>query len=144
VAAGLVAGGLGWHGAPAAAQTCTLKANGERCMGADECCSGRCKRKRGTNKRFCRKAPGQGICTVVDNVCTASSPNCNSLGTPQCACYVAEDGFSFCGAIPPDPTARCFICDSDADCEKRPGGKAGDRCVDCSGTCPDNPPGNVN
>jgi len=145
VAAGLVAGGLSWRGEPAAAETCTLKPTGERCTSGGECCSGRCKRKKGTNKRFCRQAPGQGICTVADNLCTVGSSDCNSTGTPQCLCWVAEDGFSFCGAKPPDTVERCFICDSDADCQKRPGAQPGDRCVYCGGTlCTDRPAGNTN
>ena len=137
VAAGIVAGSLGWRGEPAAAATCTLKASGE-------CCSGRCKRKRGTSKRFCRQAPGQGICTVADNVCDSQSNGCGRPATPQCECYLTESGFSFCGAFPEQTPDRCFICNSNSDCEKRAGGKAGDRCVYCIGTCTNNPSGNTN
>jgi hypothetical protein len=144
LAAGLVTFSLGGRTVRADHATCTLKANGERCTSGAECCSGRCKRKRGTNKRFCRKAPGQGICTVVENICETQSGDCNSTGTPQCLCFVAEDGFSFCGRNA-DIVERCFICDSDADCEKRPGGQTGDRCVYCGGTyCIDRPSGNTN
>jgi hypothetical protein len=122
---------------------CTLKANGKRCASGAECCSGRCVKKRGTTKRFCRKAPGQATCTVVENICETQSLACNSPGTPQCVCYVAKDGFSFCGRNPEQTPERCFICDSDADCETRDGGQAGDRCVYCSGTCTNNPIGNA-
>jgi hypothetical protein len=144
LAAGLVAGSLGWRGEPAAAATCNVKANGDRCTSGGECCSGRCKRKKGTHKKFCRKAPGQGICTVADNVCDAGSPSCNVPSTPQCLCYVAENGFSFCGRLPEQTPDRCFKCNSDADCKKRPGAQAGDHCVYCIGTCTNNPSGNTN
>jgi hypothetical protein len=101
-------------------------------------------KKRGRTKRFYRKAPGEGTCTVVENICETQSSNCNSPGTPQCVCYVAEDGSSFCGRNA-DIVERCFICDSDADCEKRDGAQVGDRCVYCGGNCAtSNPPGNIN
>ncbi len=144
LAASLVTFSLDWRIVQADHTPCTRKANGERCTRGSECCSGRCKRKRGTNKRFCRKAPGQGICTVVENICETQSVECNTPGTPQCVCFVAEDGFSFCGRNA-DIVERCFICDSDADCEKRDGGQPGDRCVYCGGTlCTNRPVGNIN
>jgi hypothetical protein len=100
-------------------------------------------KKRGTTKRFCCKAPGQATCTVVENLCETQSLACNSPGTPQCVCFVAEDGFSFCGRNPEQTPERCFICDSDAGCEKRAGGHAGERCVYCGGTCTNNPISNA-
>ena len=137
MAAGLVAGALGGRGGPAAAQdVCTLKANGERCAGGGECCSGRCVRKRGTNKKFCRRAPGQGICTVANDICVSGTPHCNAAGSATtCLCYVTSRGWSFCGAdfdLPED----CFACANDADCEERDGGLPGDRCVRCLDNCP--------
>ena len=143
VAASLLAGSLGWRGEPAAAATCTLKANGERCASSGECCSGRCARKRGSRKKFCRQAPGQGICTVAENICIDGSVECNSTGTPQCLCYVTESGTSWCGFNENIPT-RCFACASDADCQKRPGAQKGDRCVYCISICTNNPSGNTN
>lgn len=144
VAAGLLAGSLGWRGEPAAAShvVCALKANGERCTRGGECCSGRCARKRGSRKKFCRQAPEQGICTVVEDACV-SSEDCNAPGTPQCMCFVTESGFSFCGRFPEQIPERCFICDSDADCERREGGQKGDRCVRCEGTFCSESPGNT-
>ena len=144
LAAGLVTFRLHWRIAQADHVPCTLKTNGKRCASGAECCSGRCVKKRGTKKRFCRKAPGQGTCTVVENICDTQSIECNTPGTPQCVCFVAEDGFSFCGRNA-DIVERCFICDSDADCEKRDGGQAGDRCVYCGGNfCTSIPIGNTN
>jgi hypothetical protein len=106
--------------------------NGERCTVGPECCSGRCKRKRGTTKKFCRAAPGQGICTIESDGCRGDSGVCNAAGTPPCACYVTTRGFSVCAQAP----VSCFKCTSDAECVDRPGdGQAGDRCVQCS-ACP--------
>jgi hypothetical protein len=129
--------GLGLTGlvvADGAAQQCL--ATGNRCGRADdpECCSGWCKRNRGSRKKFCRAAPDQGICTIEDNICGAGdtrTTTCNAPDTPICFCYVTSRGFSFCGQA---DAIVCVNCTSDADCVKRPGGQAGDRCV------PANPP----
>ena len=116
--------------APAA--TCTLKANGVRCTTGTECCSGRCVRKRNTHKKFCRQAPGQGICTTASNSCSNNLASiCDAAGNSTCVCYVTTRGSSFCGA-----TGNCFNCQTDADCVKRPGtGKRGDRCVEGADCC---------
>jgi hypothetical protein len=93
-----------------------------------ECCSGRCVRKRGTRKRYCRQAPDQGICTINQNVCqSAASTLCSSVDI-GCQCRRTTQGYSFCGG-----GSTCFNCETDADCEKRVGGHGGDRCVQCSG-----------
>ena len=114
-----------------AAQSCAV--NGTRCGRATdpECCSGWCKRKRGTNKKFCRQAPGQGICTIDFNACTLVGQNCNADGSVICQCFVTTQGYSFCGKS----TIACFDCASDAACEQRSGGHPGDRCVVCT-SCP--------
>ena len=116
------------------AQECSP--DGTRCGRATdpECCSGWCKRKRGSRKKFCRAAPGQGICTVEDNICGTGdtrTTTCNATGSATCFCYVTSRGFSFCGQA---DAIVCVNCTSDADCVNRPGGQAGDRCV------PANPP----
>jgi hypothetical protein len=131
-------GGLGVTGLlarDAVGQMCL--ANGQRCGGGrGTCCSGRCVRKRGTNRKFCRKAPDQSICTIESNVCAISSPPCNATGGVACACFVTTRGFSVCADISGNPA--CLNCTSDADCVNRdPGGQAGDRCVQCSGACPE-------
>ena len=92
-----------------------------------ECCSGRCVRKRGTRKRFCRPAPDQGICTINQNVCESVAGTLCSSEDFGCACRRTTQGYSFCGG-----GSNCFNCETDADCEKRVGGHRGDRCVQCS------------
>jgi hypothetical protein len=121
--------------------------NGQPCTSGNQCASGFCKRKRGTKKFFCRAAPGQGICSIEFNACEAGGGlSCGDAGGGvDCLCSVTSRGYSFCGV-----EDVCFACQTDRDCEKRPGvGKAGDRCVvclACSGnffgracvrTCPD-------
>ena len=105
---------------------------GTRCGRAGDltCCSGRCVRKSGTNKKFCRRAPGQSICTIENNVCVNQPPNCHEIGSPSnCVCWVTSRGFSFCGGN----QLTCFGCETNADCEKRPEvGQPGDRCVQCA------------
>jgi len=106
--------------------------NGARCGRATDhiCCSGRCVRKHGTHKKFCRRVPSQGICTFASNACVAGGviTGCAKGGGSECQCYVTSDGFSFCG----DTTgSACFTCETNADCEQRFGGKPGDRCVQC-------------
>ena len=105
-------------------------ANGRRCLRTTDCCSGWCKRKRGTFKKFCRQAPEQGICTIESNSCTIGSPYCDVDRSGTCACFVTTRGFSFCGRGVID----CFACATNADCEQRTG-EAGARCVPCSGAC---------
>jgi hypothetical protein len=96
--------------------------NGQRCGGElGTCCSGFCKRKRGTNKRFCRPAPGQGTCTIEQDACVDGS-TCN--GDSQCRCSVTTRGQSFCGG-----GGTCTDCTGDAKCEKLTG--RGSKCVQC-------------
>ena len=105
--------------------TCTLKKNGERCASGDQCCSGLCKKNRRTGKKECRRAPGQGTCTVEQNVCAGTGGSCNGA---DCQCFVTAAGRSLCG----DPTAGI---DSVTACDECPNGKV---CVrgggsDCAG-----------
>jgi hypothetical protein len=115
------------------AQDCA--ANGTHCGRAGDlpCCSGWCKRKRGTSKRFCRQAPGQGICTIEADTCVTGSPNCDAASSGSCHCWVTSRGFSVCAT---SSSPDCLACESHADCEKRPGvGQPGDRCVVCQVLC---------
>jgi hypothetical protein len=109
--------------------------NGQPCTSGDQCASGFCKRKKGTKKFFCRAAPGQGICSTEFNACEAAGElvcGTDSSGG-DCLCFVTSRGYSFCGV-----EDVCFACQTDRDCEKRPGvGKRGDRCVVCL-TCTGN------
>jgi hypothetical protein len=119
----------GLMGGQVAAQTCL--ANGARCGRATDptCCSGWCKRKHGSRKRFCKAAPDQGTCTIASNWCAATgSQPCDADGV-SCLCYVSSRGYSVCARYPED----CYACETDADCEKRPGvGQPGDHCVQCA------------
>jgi hypothetical protein len=132
-----VLGGLGALGLTALVREEVLAAcadNGTRCgrEGDLACCSGRCVRKRGTRQKFCREAPGQGICTVEFNSCSNSpSLTCGVRGPGlSCFCYVTSRGYSYCGGA-----ALCFTCETDTDCEKWSEGQRGDRCVECT-HCP--------
>ena len=109
---------------------------GGRCGRATdlECCSGRCVRKPGTRKRFCRAAPGQGICTILQDKCqSAGSIGCGA-DADRCTCFRTIQGYSFCGS----GTNCVDHCETNADCEKRDGGRRGDRCVVGLGCCPSN------
>jgi hypothetical protein len=116
-----------------AAQTCL--ANGQRCGGGrGTCCSGRCVRKRGTNRKFCRPAPNQGTCTIENDVCDPSTTplDCSATSSAQCLCYMTTRGYSFCAVG--GASFTCFACETNADCEQRPAfGQPGDRCVQCPG-----------
>ena len=129
---GLAAVALGVVGTQrAGAQTCTT--NGLPCTDGEQCCSGRCKRKRGSRKKFCRAAPDQGTCTIEDDTCDGGSSACDAAGTSSCICHVTSGGFSFCGAT---SSGTCFTCTSDRGCARRPGvGQRGDRCVQCPSSC---------
>jgi hypothetical protein len=108
-------------GMPAVMATQTLGDclhNGVRCTVGTDCCSGWCKRKRGSRKKFCRAAPDQSICTIESNVCATSGDDCDAAGIASCTCYVTSRGFSFCGQTEP---FTCFDCRNDADCADRPG-----------------------
>jgi hypothetical protein len=136
-ALGSVLGLLGMSTAGATHEPGLCLPNGSRCGQTDDpaCCSGRCKRKRDTNKKFCRAAPGQGICTIEGDTCLTGSHACDAGGTFSCTCYVTTTGRSFCGD---NDSATCVNCQSDRDCEERPEvGQRGDRCVQGPACCPD-------
>jgi hypothetical protein len=90
-----------------------------------ECCSGRCVRKRGTNKRFCRQAPGQGICDIDQGLCGLGRSISCGAAADRCVCQRTTQGYSFCSG------GRICVdhCETNADCEKRDGGRRGDRCI---------------
>jgi hypothetical protein len=101
-------------------------ANGARCdprTSPNGCCSGKCSRQR----KRCRPAPGQSICTVEEDACAGSTTFCDEPGLGDCGCHITTRGFSFCGAA----GVSCSVCETDADCERLPGGQRGDRCVEC-------------
>ena len=107
-------------------------ANGSRCGRASDpaCCSGLCKRKRGSRKKSCRSTPGQSICIQGFQACPGTQHACDASAAFTCTCWLTIEGFMFCGASADSP---CFPCVTHADCENRPnGGQAGDRCVQCT------------
>ena len=124
---------LGLAGAQrtAAQLDCTLKATGARCQSGAECCSGWCKRKRGSRKKFCRLADQQGVCNVENNYCGSSSFPCGFDDSGNiCLCFVTTTGRSFCGLG--GIAAQDCGCTSDKACE--PLG-AGAKCVQANVAC---------
>jgi hypothetical protein len=77
-------------------------ADGASCLQSDDCCSGLCKKKRHSHKKFCRAAPGQGICMIAEDFCGPTSSL--ACGSPDCSCARRANGASVC-AFPPD--LRC-------------------------------------
>jgi hypothetical protein len=124
LSAALGLAGLGREGVAAA-----CLANGVRCgAGRGRCCSGWCRRKAGTDRKFCRAAPDQGTCTIETNACGSSGTRSCSSSKP-CFCYVTPAGRSFCGGN------TCFEkdCSSDADCVEDHG--AGAICLPAGTGC---------
>jgi hypothetical protein len=126
----LAALGLTGAGSQSAAAQLGGLVNGQPCTSGPQCASGFCKHKKGTHKKFCRQAKGQGICSIEFNACeSAGELVCGANGGGDCTCYVTSAGYSFCGA-----EDTCFACQTNSDCEQRPGvGEKGDRCVVCTG-----------
>ncbi len=93
---------------------------GSHCKHDSQCCSGACQGHR------CRRAPGQGTCSIRQNVCRSGDLGCN--GDESCACYVTTSGTSFCG----DSALTCG-CVTTADCLAG-GFPTGTACV--RGCCP--------
>jgi len=118
--AALSLSGLG-RSQPAAAATCTLKANGDRCTTGTDCCSGRCVHKRGTHKKFCRRAPGQGTCTIDFDFCGPVAQD-NFCGSPSCSCFRRLNGASVCA----DTNTHCLSTGNctNANCRALLGNKA--------------------
>ncbi len=91
------------------------------CRRDNQCCSGSC--VRGT----CRRAPGQGTCTVEKDSCRAGRTlQCNT--NPDCACVVTARGASFCGN---SEESMCAPCTNNADCAEVTG--VGSVCVRTGG-----------
>ena len=117
----------------AAAQLdCTLTATGARCQSGAECCSGWCKRKRGSRKKSCRLANQQGVCNVENNICGPGSFPCGFDDSGNtCLCFVTITGRSYCGlgGISAD---NCG-CTSDKECVTRLNTAA--KCVQANPAC---------
>jgi hypothetical protein len=114
------------------AQSCA--ASGERCGRSTDlpCCSGWCKRKHGSRKKFCRQADDQGVCTVDQNICGTSSFPCGFDDRGNiCVCFLTTTGRSFCGLG--GISADDCDCTSDKACVTRLG--AGAKCVQANAAC---------
>jgi hypothetical protein len=82
------------------------KDNGSRCQQSNDCCSGRCIRKPGTSRKFCRAAPDQGICTIALDRCGSTTTVCGSArDNSTCYCFLRPNGASVCARF--DPTNKC-------------------------------------
>ena len=124
IAGSAIAGALALVGVrDAAADHGTCRHDGERCVTGSECCSGRCVKKSGTSKKFCRPAPGQGTCTTDQDACRGTIDSCNNDG--RCNCQVRRNGFSVCAL-----SGECAACLKDQDCEPKYG--PGAMCVRCA------------
>jgi hypothetical protein len=111
--------------------------DGSHCGKAGDlaCCSGWCKRKKGSRKQICHAAPNQGVCTIEDNRCAGDTTACGTGLGGACQCYLTLAGHSFCG----NNQYFCLAsgpCASDADCAV---GLAGTSCVRGGGECSDTP-----
>ena len=116
-----------------AAEECL--AAGARCGRATDppCCSGWCKRKHGSRKKVCKAAPDQGTCSVLMDFCADNGGVPCDTGSQSCVCYVSSRGYSVCAQSP----GECYACETDADCEQRPGvGQPGDHCIQCADCAP--------
>ncbi len=101
------------------------RSNGIRCTAGAECCSGVCKKKAGTRKKFCRAAPGQGTCTIEQDICRGmGSGICN--GNAQCECHLRSNGASVCTG-----KGACATCATDGDCSSFGQGWLCVRCAFC-------------
>ncbi|CAA9581407.1 MAG: hypothetical protein AVDCRST_MAG59-4814 [uncultured Thermomicrobiales bacterium] len=108
---------------------------GAPCRRGGQCCSGLCQGKKGRER--CRRVPGQGICTIRNNVCRTNDADksCGGAGLDSCGCFVTTAGRSFCalGAL-----SEVVSCERDRDCAGQFG--AGARCVRGGPSdCPDSP-----
>jgi hypothetical protein len=106
---------------------------GKPCKRDRQCCSGRCTGKK--DKKRCRPAPVQGVCTIADNACFADDiPEvvCGTSELGQCICFVTVSGEAFCA----DTLGSGDIaCDNDANCV---GALApGARCIQSAAACGD-------
>jgi hypothetical protein len=111
-----------------AASSCLKQ--GKDCKRGNQCCSGLCHRKQ------CRRAPGQGICTIRNDACRENDADkvCGGAGFNLCGCFVTAAGRSFCGSGQVDDAQACA---NDGECVTRLGDGA--RCVrggpsDCPAT----------
>jgi hypothetical protein len=98
---------------PAAARETAAKRclkEGKSCKRGTQCCSGVCRKKK------CRRATGQGLCTIRQDLCRTSQPGpgCGvDDGGGPCFCHVTAAGASFCASA---FETECFPCAANGDC----------------------------
>ena len=123
-------GGTGLLARDGVAATCSP--DGTRCGGSTSvtCCSGLCKKKRGSHKKFCRPAPSQGTCTVELNGCVNGAASNCSVGGTTCNCFVTTSGRSFCSEL---LKVKCTACTTDDQCTEHTG--KGSACITNGPNC---------
>src|SRR4051794_9188679 len=113
--------------------------NAARCgrPGDPPCCSGLCKRKRGTHKLTCHAAPSEGVCTILKDRCAGDTTICGTDRAGDCRCYITNAGLSVCGS-----NQYVYLgsgpCETDADCDEQYGSPAA--CIKAPGDCCTDPP----
>jgi hypothetical protein len=76
---------------------CEAKTKGARCRRGRQCCSGRCKRKKGKHKGRCRCSPLGARCATLDDCCppafvNAVLPACSVGGASVAAVCCMPEG----------------------------------------------------
>ncbi len=104
---------------------------GHDCRRSTQCCSGRCRGKRG--EKTCRTAFSQGTCSIRRDICLLGDATAAVDCGVTCRCYVTTAGASFCGQ-PLDFVADCAACPTGTRCMRQ-----GPACpsVVCTRPCPE-------
>jgi hypothetical protein len=101
--------------------------DGDECKRGNQCCSGLCKGKK------CRRAPGQGTCTIRKDRCKTGDSDASRCAGGDCLCFRRLDGAAVCAG-----DGECFDCSRDADCVAAFGERfvcvQGDRRCSCAST----------
>ncbi|MDQ3779874.1 MAG: hypothetical protein M3354_04905 [Chloroflexota bacterium] len=125
LAAGLLGIGLSTLGSGARAAAC--KQNGRRCRNGNQCCSGLCTGKK--DRKKCRRAPGQGTCTIAKDTCTigGQAAACDPGLTGACSCFRRPNGAAFCADTTTFDCLPCAECPAGTTCVRARNGI----CVSC-------------
>jgi hypothetical protein len=134
VVAGVALGVVGLGAGQPASAAC--RDAGARCQRGAQCCSGRCAGKK--NKKRCKAAPDQGICTIANDACLTSEEVPCATGVDfDCQCLRTTAGLSFCANKVIVASPRILGCDGDASCAETFG--EGARCIRPGLDCGDLP-----
>ena len=117
---------------------------GNSCKGNDsQCCSGRCKGKKGKKRKNGGRNRDTSQCVAHDQAeCTSGQDTCDTGIAVACGfrgrggCFKTTGNASFCGQIegPRPPRLNCENCTTDQDCEAL-GYGSGAACVVCNSEC---------